>query len=165
MTISSTIQVIILAAGMGSRFKVDTSKMLMPICGQPMVLYPPQLFNKLQIPITIIVGFQKEHVKSAITAANIPNITFVEQPKPLGTGHALLCSQSTWQADNILVMNGDMPLVTNEIIKKLCKQHLEQNAAISLITAYNADPSSTYGRIVLKDGITKIVEANILTIK
>jgi bifunctional UDP-N-acetylglucosamine pyrophosphorylase/glucosamine-1-phosphate N-acetyltransferase len=160
-----TTQVIVLAAGIGSRFKIDTTKMLIPICGQPMVLYTIQLFNKLQMPITVVVGFQKELVKAAILQTNNDDISFAEQPTMLGTGHALLCSQSTWHADNILVMNGDMPLVTPAIIERLCTEHLKNAAAISIITAHDVDPSGAYGRIVKENGITKIVEAKHFTHK
>jgi bifunctional UDP-N-acetylglucosamine pyrophosphorylase/glucosamine-1-phosphate N-acetyltransferase len=70
----------------------------------------------------------------------------------------LLCSKSTWQADNILVLNGDLPLITADIINTLREEHFKHNAAISIITSYNIDPANAFGRIVQQGNHIKIVE-------
>ncbi|MFH1831189.1 MAG: NTP transferase domain-containing protein [bacterium] len=119
-------QSVILAAGQGTRFKTDTSKLIIPICGQPMVLYVTKLIEQLSIPMTVIVGYQKELVCAAIEKAGTKDVTFVEQKELLGTGHALFVSKDTWNAENILVVNGDGPLITAEIIKALYDAHIKK---------------------------------------
>ena len=151
-------QAIVLAAGQGSRFKTGITKLITPICGQPMVLYPIKLLESLKVPITAVVGFQKELVTEAIQKGNVQNLSFAWQEQQLGTGHALLVSKDTWQADTLLVMNGDMPLTTVESIEKLCAEHFKNNAAISIVTSYNIDPANTFGRIVRQGDKVKIVE-------
>jgi bifunctional UDP-N-acetylglucosamine pyrophosphorylase / glucosamine-1-phosphate N-acetyltransferase len=160
MSLSSnqSIQAVILAAGEGSRLKTGITKLITPICGQPMVLYTVRLMSQLGMPTTVIIGYQKDAVKKAIDAANITNLFFAEQAQQLGTGHALMCSKNTWIAENILVMNGDMPLVTPEIINGLTKEHFANKAAISIVTCYNIDPANAFGRIVQNGNTIKIVE-------
>ena len=156
-------QAIVLAAGGSTRFKTDITKLRFPICGQAMVLYPIKIIAELQIPITVVIGFQKELVQNIIHQANIPNITFVEQKERRGTGHAVACTKSVWHADNILIINGDMPPVTSNIITKLCKSHQKNRAIISFVVAKSDDPNCTYGRIVNDDHHIKIVEAKHFT--
>ena len=153
-----SVQAVVLAAGHGSRLKTGISKMITPICGQPMVVYALKLMEKLGIPMTAVIGYQKESVKIAIESAEISHLNFAEQKQQLGTGHALLASKELWHADNILVINGDMPLLNDDIMQKIITQHLTSHAAITIATSYNVDPANTYGRIVNENGITKIVE-------
>lgn len=155
---NSSVQAVVLAAGQGSRLKTGITKMITPICGQPMVLYPIKILESLHMPITAIIGYQKELVKNAIEQANIPQLTFAEQTEQLGTGHALLASKNTWHADTILVLNGDMPLITAQTITTLLAYHAQHNAVITVATSYNIDPTNTYGRIVQEHGVIKIIE-------
>jgi bifunctional UDP-N-acetylglucosamine pyrophosphorylase/glucosamine-1-phosphate N-acetyltransferase len=161
-TISTpSLQALVLAAGKSSRFNTGKTKLLEKICGQEMALYAPKLLQSMNIPVTMIVGFQKELVRAAVVKNLGDSITFVEQEQQQGTGHAIMCSRSTWKADHILIMNGDMPLVTKDIITDLYTQHSASNAAISFVIAHNSDPSvQGYGRVI-KEGDTTvaIVEA------
>lgn len=151
-------QAIVLAGGGSTRFKTGVTKLSAPICGQEMVLYSIKAVANLGLPITTVVGFQKELVTDIIMHANIPNITFVEQKEQLGTGHAVLCTKSTWSADNLLVLNGDMPLITPDIIAQLWEAHKKNNAAISIVIAHNVDPNNAFGRIVYDGNHIKIIE-------
>jgi bifunctional UDP-N-acetylglucosamine pyrophosphorylase/glucosamine-1-phosphate N-acetyltransferase len=157
---SSTIQAIILAAGRSSRFGTESTKLAANLCGQPMVAYPARLCKQLGFAVTCIVGYQKEIVQSLVSAALESEAVFIAQDTPRGTGHALLCSAQDWSADYILVMNGDMPLVSQEIIKSLIKRQQETDAAVAFVTAYNADPAITsYGKVVTQEGKIRIIEA------
>lgn len=166
--VASSLQAIVLAAGKSSRFKTHQSKLLFPLCGQEMILYPIKNLKKLSIPTTLIVGHQQDAIRSCITNNIIPDdsfsLSFVEQTEQRGTGHALLCTRSLWNADTILIMNGDMPLVSAALIEKLIEHHnaahLKMNAAITFVTAHNTDPSQTgYGRVIKTDNGIEIVEA------
>lgn len=161
---NNDIQSVILAAGKGSRFKTEKIKLVYPICGQAMVLFPIILMQDLNIPTTLIVGFQQDKVKKVVHDAEIQNITFMEQKEQLGTGHALLCSKPTWYAKNILVLNGDGPMLTREVIENLCNSHLSSNAAISFIVSHFVG-ENRYGRVVDIDNLVKIVEAKHFTHK
>jgi bifunctional UDP-N-acetylglucosamine pyrophosphorylase/glucosamine-1-phosphate N-acetyltransferase len=152
------LQSVILAAGKGSRFNIGTTKLIIPICGQPMVLYAVKLMDQLAIPCTAVVGYQKELVRAAIEQSGAHQITFVEQKEQSGTAWALLASKETWCAENILVMNGDDPLATTAIISALYNAHIKNNATISFVTSYNIDPTSSNGRIVRNGNHVKIVE-------
>jgi len=144
-------QAIILAAGRSSRFNTGITKLSYTLCGQEMIAYPLTILQSLQIPVTVVVGFQKEAV-AAILTKHLFAGTIVEQEQQNGTGAAVALTKPYWHAQHILVMNGDMPLVTPEIISQLIEKHTNSAATVSFVTAYNADPSFTgYGR-VMKDG-------------
>lgn len=153
-----SIHSVVLAAGEGSRFKTGITKLIAPICGQPLVVYTCSLMEKLGYPTTAVIGYQKEKVKAAIDNAHLKNMYFAEQKQQLGTGHALAASKDTWQAQNILVLNGDMPLITQDIIGKVADEHFKNNAAITIVTSYNIDPANAFGRIVNIGNKIKIVE-------
>ncbi len=156
----SNVQAIILAAGKSSRLKTGKTKLVEKICGREMILYPTKLLHSLNIPTTLVVGFQKELIEETIKKQIPSGITFVEQKEQLGTGHALACSQSLWNAQHILVMNGDMPLVTQNIIEQLYAEHMAKDAVFSFVTAHNCEPTSAgYGRVVETDTSISIIEA------
>jgi bifunctional UDP-N-acetylglucosamine pyrophosphorylase/glucosamine-1-phosphate N-acetyltransferase len=159
------VQAIILAAGKSTRFKTEKSKLLEPICGQPMVAYPIKLLQALSIPVTLVVGHKKEEIIETVTNALSANpasspVSYITQEKQEGTGHALLCTRENWKSEHILVINGDMPLITAEIIADLYKKHLETKAAMSFVTAHYSDAAvSAYGRVVQKGSSIEIIEA------
>ncbi len=125
-----------------------------------MIMYPINLLKNLEIPTTLVVGYQADAVKTITAKYTVENLSFIEQTQQLGTGDALLCTRSAWKAKNILVINGDMPLITQDIIQDLIETHTKENAAISLAMAHNTDPSlKGYGRIVKDNDGIKIIEA------
>lgn len=160
--ICQDVQAIVLAAGKAKRFKTNTSKLVQKICGQEMVLYITNTLEQLKINTTLVVGYQKEAVIDIIKTHQ-DTINFVIQEKQEGTGHAVLCSKPTWQKDLILIMNGDMPLVTTTIIEHIYKTHQETKATITIAIAHDTDPCGAYGRIVKKDNTLSIVEAKEFT--
>jgi len=158
--IAKKIQAIILAAGKSTRFNTGRTKLIEKICGQEMVLYPIKLFKSMHIPITLVLGYQKELVEQVlIQNCEHEHCHIVYQEAQRGTADAVLCSKPTWHADYILVINGDMPLVTQEIIEKLYATHHEKKAVISFVTSH-ADPLlGSYGRVIQDKENIKIVEA------
>lgn len=162
--IENSVHAVVLAAGSSTRFKTGTSKLLAPICGQSMVLYPIMLLESLNIPTTVVIGYQRDKIVDTIGQKTYkPH--FIVQEEQLGTGHALLCTQKNWNAEHILLLNGDMPLISEDIIKELINKHNEKNAAISFIVSHNTDQSIGYGRIVHDDNIIRIIEAKHFTHK
>lgn len=155
----ASIQAIVFAAGKSSRFEHELPKLLIPINGKAMVTYPVGAAVDLKIPITVVVGHQGDLVTQAIRET-FPNadITFALQAQQLGTGHALQCTKEFWQAEDILIMNGDHPLTSAPLLQTFITAHQRSGAEMSILTA-EADTSCNYGRIVQENGITRIVEA------
>ncbi len=151
------LQAIILAAGKSTRFNSDQNKLFEKICGKKMILYATQLLEHLNIPTTVIIGYQKKIMQKTITDYHHNRINFSIQENQSGTGHALICSRDNWHAEHILIMNGDMPLVTNEVIEKLYKEHIASKATISFVTAHSSNNS--YGRVIKTNNSIKIIEA------
>lgn len=155
----NTLQAIILAAGTSSRFKTGRSKLVEKICGREMILYPTEVLKSLKIPILMVVGFQRDSIEETVRNHFDSGISFIHQEEQKGTGHAIQCTQSAWKSDHILVMNGDMPLVTPDIIEKLTKKHIKSDAAISFVTAHHCDPNAMYGRVIEGNDNVEIIEA------
>lgn len=154
------LQAIVMAAGRSSRFKTNRSKLLEKICGQEMILYTTKALEKLQCNLKVIVGYQKSELQKVIRRHHGKKIEFVEQNEQRGTAHALMCTQAHWQAEHILVMNADMPLVSTELLMELWHKHNTTKAAVTFVTAHNLDPSlNSYGKVISENGMVKIVEA------
>jgi len=157
--LENKIQAIILAAGRSTRFNSGRTKLSERICGQEMILYATTLLQKIGIPTTVVTGYARDVVESIITKRHGSALNFIVQSEQNGTGHALLCTKSIWNKDALLVINGDMPLITADIIEQLAQKHFESNAQISFVTAHNSDPSlKGYGRVVQEDHKIRIIE-------
>jgi bifunctional UDP-N-acetylglucosamine pyrophosphorylase / glucosamine-1-phosphate N-acetyltransferase len=155
-----SIQAIVLAAGRSSRFKTTATKLSFPLCGQEMIVYPTQVLAELGIPITVVLGYKKELVKEILNTHRIKNIQYKEQSQQKGTGHAVLITRDCWSADNILIINGDMPLITTSVIESLINRHISSNATITFVTAEDTSiPAQGYGRVIKQNNTLAIVEA------
>ncbi|KKP26905.1 MAG: Bifunctional protein GlmU [candidate division TM6 bacterium GW2011_GWF2_30_66] len=163
MPLYDNLQSVILAAGKSTRFNSSGTKLIEKICGRPMIVYTLRLLEELNINATFVVGHQKELIENTISSNISRNtnieVNFIHQKEQLGTGHAVACTQDKWKKDNILIINGDTPLVNNQIIEKLYKEHIESNAAISFVVAKCPDSNHAYGRIIREKSGIKIVEA------
>lgn len=156
-------QSIILAAGRSTRFNTGRTKLIEPMCGQPMILYPLDAMAALQIPTTVVVGHEKELICATISA-KYPTTNYIEQTQQHGTGHAIAVTRDVWHAEHIVICNGDAPLVTPELIEKLYQTHIANNAVMTLTVAHNIDPlAGNYGRVMFENGRVSIVEASDFT--
>lgn len=154
------IQAIVLAAGKSTRLNSGHNKLLEQICGQPMIIFVTKLFSSLNIKTTVVVGHQKNLVQECIQHYHPnENINFALQETPQGTAHALACTKGQWQEEHILIMNGDMPLVTTDIIENLYQQHIAANATLTFAIAHLSEPNTSYGRVIKNDNTIAIVEA------
>lgn len=154
-----SLQGVVLAAGKSSRFKTEKSKLATKICGQEMILYCTKLLESLEVPTTLVVGYQREQIEEVVRQAHGDTVNFVLQAEQKGTGHAVQCSRNVWHKEHVLILNGDGPLITPEIIENLAEVHQASGAAISFVTAHNPDPSVVgYGRVITTGNDIKIVE-------
>jgi UDP-N-acetylglucosamine diphosphorylase/glucosamine-1-phosphate N-acetyltransferase len=159
---SRPIAVAVLAAGKGTRMNnPDMAKIMYEIQGKPMVGYVVELAAKLQAQRTIlIVGWKKETVMEYI-GKTYPGVEFIDQNDQLGTGHAVQQTTETLTTfdGDVLVLSGDVPLLTEKTVRALLGYHRATDAVATILTAEVDDPSG-YGRIVHnEDGsVKKIVE-------
>lgn len=149
---------VILAAGKGVRMKSDLPKVLHPILDKPMVWYVARACRQAGIRrIILVIGHQSDLVRLTLG----PEYEYVEQSQQLGTGHALMMAAETLKnyRGDLLVLAGDTPLLTGQILQKLIKAHQKKRAAATLMTA-NLDPTPAYGRIIRDSSgrIRRIVE-------
>jgi len=158
----NNVAAIILAAGKGKRMKSDLPKVLHKISGRPMIEYLLDTVIPLSFDrIVLVVGHQAELVKKTLDKYR-EQIDFVLQEKQLGTGHAVLVSKPAMKgfSGDILIMLGDVPLLSAATIKKLIAVHRQEKAAGTVLSAISPD-STGYGRIVrsgTSNRIERIVE-------
>ena len=148
--------IVILAAGKGTRMYSDLPKVLQPVAGEPMVSRVIRTASALSPARTVVViGHGSERVKAAL--AEISEIRFAEQKALLGTGDALRCALSELDPaeKQTLVLVGDVPLIRAESLSKFCEA---TGNGVGILTVELADPTG-YGRIVKQNGqVTRIVE-------
>lgn len=158
------VAVAILAAGRGTRMKSQLPKVLHSLGGRSLVQRVLDSLSSVQPSrIFIIVGYGQEAVRQSLAdvSTDLPAIEFVEQTEQLGTGHAvqqLLPHLKGFQGD-LLVLNGDVPLLRPETLQNLLHTHRTSGSAAALLTAQMLNPKG-YGRVFC-DGqnvVTQIVE-------
>jgi len=144
-------QIIILAAGKGTRMKSTLPKVLHKICDKPMIDYIIEESLKVTDSVDVVLGHMFEDVKKEIKKYNVRIHKQDLQNFP-GTGGAL--KEIKFIEDKILVLNGDMPLITNDEIKKFFE--IDADVVMSIMKLDNPDG---YGRVVIENGnVKKIVE-------
>jgi bifunctional UDP-N-acetylglucosamine pyrophosphorylase/glucosamine-1-phosphate N-acetyltransferase len=155
----STLQVIILAAGKGTRMASSKPKVLHTVLGKSMLEHVLHTVEDLQPEsVALIAGHGIEKVKGHIGAPE--NLTWVEQAKQLGTGHAVLQAESSPSSANLaLIVCGDTPLLTSKTLANLVNEHINSKAGVSVLSAV-VDKPQGYGRIVRnqKGQVEAIVE-------
>ena len=144
--------IIILAAGAGTRMKSDTPKVLHRISGKPMLYYSIKEALKLSDDITVVLYHQAQRVQAEMEKY-FSNINFIIQDHANfpGTGGAVM--GITPKYEEVLVLNGDMPLIQAEELKKF---DLDATIVMSVLELESADG---YGRVIIENGnVKKIVE-------
>jgi len=149
--------VLVMAAGAGTRMRSTMPKMLHPVCGRPMVAWPILAAREAGADrVAAIVSPGQD-----ISAGLPEGAETVVQPEPDGTGGAIRAALSPiGEAETVVVLSGDHPLISAENISDLLAAHADSGAAATLLTIELEDPG-TYGRIVRgpDGGVQKVVEA------
>jgi bifunctional UDP-N-acetylglucosamine pyrophosphorylase/glucosamine-1-phosphate N-acetyltransferase len=154
LRVSSSLDIVILAAGQGKRMHSSLPKVLHPLAGWPLlahVIAAAQALNPRRI--CIVYGHGGEQVAAAFAA---DGLTWVKQELQLGTGHALLQALPHLSPKGTtLVLYGDVPLIQPDTLRAM----IANDRQLTLLTVQLADPHG-YGRIVrnAKKQISKIVE-------
>ena len=152
------IDVLILAAGMGTRMKSAKPKVLHELLGKPMVEY---IFSAVKglcaEPPVVVVGSGAEQVKAKLG----DKARYVLQDPQLGTAHAVGCAKSMLKgkSDAVIVANSDFPLITSQTYSALVEEHFRSGAKLTVCTVTADDPRG-FGRVLRDDSgrIMRIVE-------
>src|SRR5215470_3085773 len=164
--VKSPVNVLILAAGLGTRMKSSQAKVLHKIGSRPMIAQVLRAAAKLDPEnIFVVVGHQAGKVEEAARAALPPSgaekLRFVVQSEQRGTGHAVKSASDALKnaSGTLVVFYGDTPAVKVETLRKLIAEHERAQNATTLITI-RIDPPPAYGRIVrdAQGNFLKIVE-------
>ena len=141
------VAVAILAAGRGTRMKSDLPKVLHLVAGRSLVERVLDSCSLLDLDRQIvIIGYQGEKVRQALSHRQ--GVEFVEQKEQLGTGHAVQQVTSSLEGydGDLLVLNGDAPLLRPETLQKLVETHQKNKNDATLLTANLPNPLG-YGRV------------------
>ncbi len=151
----------IMAAGKGTRLKSKRPKVIHEIGGRPLLEHVIRAATQV-IPVKdifAIVGHEADKVRAAVQHTGV---NFVLQPQQRGTGHAMMVARPVLKDyDYVMVLSGDVPLIRPETVRQLRDFHLQNRAAMTILTALPENPAG-YGRIIRKskrgDAVKAIVE-------
>ena len=150
---------VVMAAGEGKRMRSRVPKPLHRICGREMVQYPVELLREAGAERVVVVVSPKN--RDAIRSVLGDSVEYAVQEVRDGTGGALACCAPLLQgqAEQVLVIGGDTPLVSTASVSLLLEKHSAHGAQMTLLTAA-VEGKTDMGRVVMKDGrVTAIVEA------
>ena len=157
------LDVVVLAAGAGTRMRSEMSKMLHQVAGRPMVAWAIKAARELGArDIVVVTGHHAEQVEAALSGLGV---RFARQTEQLGTGHAFLMGASELRGDaEVLVLYGDSPMLSAETLRAMLEAHHLERSSVTVLTGELPDASG-YGRIVRgEDGsIERIVEQKAAT--
>ncbi len=161
-----TLDVLVLAAGLGTRMRSDQAKVLHELDGRALINHVCRTATALAPrKIYVVIGHQGEDVKTAVLEElDNEHVEFVWQKEQLGTGDAVNAARQFLETEDstLLILSGDVPMIRAETLAALVQQHHNhrgKGAACTLLTVKLEDPTG-YGRVVRDEGgvFQKIVE-------
>ena len=160
----SDLVAVIMAAGKGTRMNdPERAKVMFPIGGRPMISHViDRAYESGAERIIVIVGYKGESVRDALgTEFPQREIETVAQTEQLGTAHAVVQTIPSLEGFNgdVLILSGDVPLLTDTTLRNLIELHRRENAAGTLLTVMAPDPAG-YGRVIRGEdgGVISVVE-------
>ena len=149
--------VLIMAAGRGTRMRSRLPKVLHPLCGRPLILWPVEAAREAGAErVIVVVGREGEEVRRVLP----PGTEVAIQDPPAGTGDAVLCAREGLAgAEHVIVLSGDHPLLDAGFVTALAERHAATGAAATVTTRKLEDPGQ-YGRVVREASgdVERIVE-------
>jgi bifunctional UDP-N-acetylglucosamine pyrophosphorylase/glucosamine-1-phosphate N-acetyltransferase len=137
---------LIMAAGLGTRMRSDVPKVLHCLCGKPMVEWVIDSARAAGAGRVVCVVRPGDGVAGGLPGS----VEVAEQAHGEGTGAAVLAARDRIGAGPVVVLSGDQPLITAELLAGLIASHVAGGAGATLLTTDRLDPAG-YGRIV-RDG-------------
>ncbi|WP_216328793.1 bifunctional UDP-N-acetylglucosamine diphosphorylase/glucosamine-1-phosphate N-acetyltransferase GlmU [Deinococcus aestuarii] len=158
------LDVVILAAGQGTRMRSALPKVLHPVAGRPMVAWAVKAAQELGARnVVVVTGHGAGQVEAALADTGV---RFARQERQLGTGHAFLCGAEALPGDgaDLLVLYGDTPLLRTETLRDLLADHRSHGSAFTILTGELPDATG-YGRIIrdAQGDVERIVEEKAAT--
>ena len=147
-----------MAAGKGTRLKSQLPKVLHEVGGKPLLAHVIAAATRVIPPSDVfaIIGHEAGRVRTAVAHTGV---NFVLQSEQRGTGHALMVAQSALSAyDHVIVLSGDAPQITPQTIARLLNFHLDQQAAMTLLST-DLDHPTGYGRVIRRGARSAEVQA------
>ncbi|HEX5145855.1 MAG TPA: bifunctional UDP-N-acetylglucosamine diphosphorylase/glucosamine-1-phosphate N-acetyltransferase GlmU [Conexibacter sp.] len=151
--------VVILAAGQGTRMRSATPKVLHPLCGRPVIAWPIAAARAAGAQKTVVVGGPDCALEPAIPPDD-PSVVLAVQQEARGTADAVRSAAEHIERDApVIVLCGDVPLMTGEAIEALARTHAQHGASATMLTMILDDPTG-YGRVVrgLDGAVERVVE-------
>ena len=150
---SNRLAVIVLAAGHGRRIKSRTAKVLQPLCGRPVLWHVLDEIRAVRPDnLVLVIRHRDNDVEQAVSSWGLKlPIEYVEQSDPHGTGHAVMVAEdAVADADEVLVANGDEPLVTGPQFRDLVALRRRRKAGAAVQTTIPQDAKG-FARVI-RDG-------------
>jgi bifunctional UDP-N-acetylglucosamine pyrophosphorylase / glucosamine-1-phosphate N-acetyltransferase len=141
---------VVMAAGQGKRLKSKLPKVLHPVCGRPVLWHVLTAIAGVKPGrVVVVVHEGADQVEAVVRTWGMkPEPVFVDQGEPLGTGHAVLTAeQSVGSVDEVVVCNGDEPLVTSEQLRGLLALQHRREVAAAIQTTIPDDPRG-FARVI-----------------
>jgi bifunctional UDP-N-acetylglucosamine pyrophosphorylase / glucosamine-1-phosphate N-acetyltransferase len=150
--------VVILAAGQGTRMRSRLPKVLHDLCGRPMIAWSVAAAREIGAGKVVVVDGPERPLNGALP----DGVELAIQPEPNGTGGAVLAALDHVGDEPVLVLNGDVPLVTADLLRGLLAAHVTGRSQATLASTQLADPSG-YGRVVRRDdgSVARVVETKV----
>ncbi|HQF32351.1 MAG TPA: bifunctional UDP-N-acetylglucosamine diphosphorylase/glucosamine-1-phosphate N-acetyltransferase GlmU [Petrotogaceae bacterium] len=145
---------LILAAGKGTRMKSKYPKVLHKILNKPIINWVVDTAALFSQQIGVVLGFGAQDVQRVLP----PGVLVFEQKEQLGTGHAVMCAQEFLDSGELLVLYGDVPLISSATLNLLIEKHRKEKNDATVLT-FELDNPTGYGRILKQDEkLVKIIE-------
>lgn len=156
---SKPVDVVVMAAGKGTRMKSQRPKVLHRIGGRALAQHVIDCAARLSArSVVVITGHGAAQVEAALRAPAATALRFVRQEPQLGTGHAVQQAVPVLDDDGVvLVLNGDVPLIEPATLQRLL--HACDGRHLALLTVDTGEDASGYGRIVRSDDARRSVSA------
>ena len=160
MSSPSPFSVIVLAAGMGTRMRSDTHKVLHPIAGKPMLIHLLDTVDGLGAESrVVVVGKGRDQLEQAL---NGRGVKIAHQAEQKGTAHAVQQAEQVLAGfnGNIIILCGDTPFVAAETLTEMLQRLDAPDAPAVVVLVSSPDDPKAYGRVILGSGdnIARMVE-------
>ncbi|HEX9891380.1 MAG TPA: bifunctional UDP-N-acetylglucosamine diphosphorylase/glucosamine-1-phosphate N-acetyltransferase GlmU [Actinomycetota bacterium] len=147
---SRSLAAVVMAAGKGKRLKSALPKALHPVCGRPVLWHVLAALRPVRPErVVVVISHGGRQVEEAVRSWDLAlPLRFVDQGQPLGTGHAVMAAEkAVGRARDVLVLPGDNPLITTEMIRDLLRVHRRRIPAATVQTTTLPDATG-YGRVI-----------------
>lgn len=158
--IRGPLHVMVLAAGAGTRMKSDLPKVLHTVGGIPMLGHVVATAHAIATgKLVVVLRFEAGKVEAYLNAVAPDAVVMMQDDIP-GTGRAVECGLMAVDDGNVVIVSGDVPLLSTEVLAELVAEHSRGNALASILTAVVPHPTG-YGRIIrdpATGAVARIVE-------